>query len=368
MEIKINHKMEKSVYKTGMLLSFAALFLLTFSLTAQEVTKEFHKEYKATSATTLEINNRYGDVSVESWDKDQVVIDVKITVELPDRSRAEKLLSYIDIQFAEGDNRITAKTVIDDKFNFSGWGSGSRKFSIDYIIKMPVTAGLDLTNKYGNSEIDELRGPVNLDIKYGDISADKLTRGNEKPLNRLSLSYGKGSIDEAGWMDIYVRYCNSLEISKSKALLVDSKYSKLRIGETSSIVGENKYDNIVIDKINNLVITGGYSTIEVGEIAKKLNFQGSYGSFSVDKIPAGFESIDVDVNYMGVRLGIDEGASYNLDAHSSYGSIKFNQDNFKNQKHIVENNSTTLTGVVGKESAPTATVKVDASYGQIKLY
>lgn len=368
MEIKINHKMKKSVYKSGMLLSLAAIFLLTFSLTAQEVTKEFHKEYRAGTSTTLDIDNRYGDVEIQSWDKDQVVIDVKIIVDLSDRSRAEKLISYIDVRFTEGDNRITAKTVIDDKFNFSGWGGGSRKFSIDYTVKMPVGTNLNLANRYGNSDINELHSQVNIDIKYGDLTLDKLTRGNEKPLNKLNLAYGKASIDEVGWLDIYVRYSNSLEIVKSQALLLDSRYSKIKIGETSSVVGDTRYGEMGIEKINNLVLQGGYTSFNVGELTKKLNFQGSYGSLSVDQIPSGFESLEVEVHYMGVRLGIDESANYNLDAHSSYGGIKFNQENFKHEKHIVENNSTTLTGIVGKESAPTAKVKIDASYGQVKLY
>ena len=368
MEIKISHKMEKQFYKPGMLLSIAAIFLSTFSLTAQEVTKEFHKEFKAGTATTLDINNRYGDVVIQSWDKDQIVIDVKVSVNLSNRSRAEKLISYIDVRFNESENLITAKTIIDDNFNFSGWGSGSRKFSIDYTVKMPVGTNLNLTNRYGNSDIDELHGLVNIDVKYGDLTADKLTRDNEKPLSKVSIAYGKASIDEAGWLDIYVRYSNSFEIVKSKALLLDSRYSRLKIGETSSIVGDTKYDKIEISKINNLILTVGYASVDARELSKKLNIQGSYGSLSVERIPAGFESINVNVHYMEVNLGIDESASYNLDAHTSYCGIKFNEDNFKHEKHIVENNSTTLTGTVGKESAPTAKVKISASYGEVRLY
>jgi hypothetical protein len=368
MEIKISRKMKKSVYKSGMLLSIAAIFLLNFSLTAEEVIKEYHKEFKAVTGTTLEINNRYGDVVIKSWDKDQIVIDVKVSVELPDRSRAEKLLNYIDIQFNESNGMVSAKTEIDDRFNFSGWGMGSRKFSISYTVKMPVGANLNLANKYGNSDIDELHGLVNFDIKYGNLTAGKLTRGNEKPINKINLAYGKANIDEAGWLDLNVRYSNSLEIVNSKALLIDSKYSRLKIGETSSVVGETKYDKLEIEKINNLVLTCGYSSVDVGELSKKLDIQGGYGSFSVNRIPAGFESIEVDVHYMEVDLGINESASYDLDAHTSYCGIKFNEDNFKHEKHIVENNSTTLIGTVGKESAPTARVKISASYGQVKLY
>lgn len=369
MEIKINKAMKKSVYKSGMLLSLAAIFLFTFSVAAQEVTKDFHQEFKAGTATTLEINNRYGDVVVQNWNKDQIVIDVRVLVQLPDRSRAEKLISYIDVQFNESGNTVSAKTVIDEKFNFSGWGMGSRKFYINYNVKMPVGASLDLTNQYGNSDIDELHGQVIMKIKYGDINVDKLTRGNEKPLNKLVLAYGKASINEADWMDVNARYSPSVNIVKSKALLLDSRYCpKFIIGETSSIVGETRYDKIEIEKLNNLVLTGGYSTVLVGELSKKLNFQGSYSSMTVDKVPAGFESIDADVHYTTIKLGLDESASYNLDAHTSYGSIKFNEANFKHEKHIVENDSTTLTGIVGKEASPTSYIKISGSYSQIRLY
>jgi hypothetical protein len=358
--------MKKSVYKTGMLL-LIALLIVPLTLKAEEVSKEFHKEYKAGSATTLDINNKYGDVLIQSWDKDQVVIDVKITVEMPNQEKAQKLLSYIDVIFSETGDLISAKTVIDDKFSFTGWGGDSRKFSIDYTIRMPAVTALTLVNKYGNTDIDQLNGLVDLDIKYGNLNAGKLTRGNIKPLNSLNLAYGKGTIDEAGWLDLTVRYVGSFGMEKSQALLLDSKYSKLSLGETSSIVGESKYDNIRIDKINNLVLDNGYCDVKIGELTKKLTYNGSYGSFEVETIPAGFEKLTTDTRYMGIRLGIDESASYKLDAKLSYGGLKYDEEKFRNQKRIIENNSSEIAGTIGDDAAPTAEVNISSSYGTIRL-
>ena len=364
---KIIQKMKKSIYKSGILL-YIALFAVSVTLSAQEVTKEFHKEYQAGTNTALEISNRYGDIVIQSWDKDQVVIDVKVTVELPNRERAEKLLSYIDVRFAESNDLISAKTIIDDKFNFTGWGSGTKRFSIDYNIKMPAATALTLANKYGNTDIDVLTGLINLDIKYGNLTAEKLTRGNVKPISKINLAYGKGTIEETGWLDLTIRYCGNLNIEKSQALLLDSKYSKLFLNEASSVVGESKYDNIRIESINNLVLENGYTEVNIGLLTKKLSYNGSYGSFSIDRIPSDFESLDVDTRYMGVRLGIAESASYMLDAKVSYGGLKYNEDNFRNQRRIVENNSNEVSGTVGKEESPSSTVKVSSSYGSVKLY
>ena len=361
---KTRRKMKKSDYKPGMFF-IISLFIISSTLTAQEITKEFHKEYTA-GTKTLEISNRYGDVIIQSWDKDQIVIDVKVTVEMSNKDKAQRMLDLINVQFSESDNLISAKTVIDDKFNFTGWGD-SRKFSIDYTIKMPVKTDLNLINKYGNTDIDELHGLMNLEIKYGNLSAGKLTRGNIKPLSRINIAYGKGSIDEAGWLDLTERYVGSMDITKSQAILLDSKYSKIALSETSSVVGESKYDNIRIENIKNLVLENGYTEVNIGELTKKLTYTGSYGSFSIDRIPSGFESIDIETHYMGVKLGIEESANYRLDAKVSYGGLKYNEDNFKNERRIVENNSNEVTGTVGKEENPASRVNVKASYGTVRL-
>lgn len=366
MKTKNHQTMKSRPYKSGLLLLPA--LLLAATLSAQPVTKEFHKQYTPGPNTTLDISNKYGDVVVETSDQNQVTIDVKVTVEVPGRERAEKLISYIDVQFSESGNTISAKTVIDDKFNFTGWGGGSRRFSINYNVKMPVNLNFTLSNRYGNTELEEISGLVNLDIKYGNLTADALTRGNEKPLNHLSLAYGKATISSANWLDILARYSGDFEIEESKALLLDSKYSKLQLGKTSSIVGTSKYDNVRIGEVNNLVLDAGYSDVYVETLNKKLKFDGGYGAFTVEDIPAGFESIETDTRYLGVKLGIDGDASYKLDAKVSYGDLKFNEDNFRNEKRIVQNNSNETAGIVGKESSPVSNVKVTSSYGSVRLY
>jgi uncharacterized alkaline shock family protein YloU len=367
MKIKTKKPMKNRVNNTAALL-IPALFLLATTLSGQPATKEFHKEYTAGPNTTLDINNRYGDVKVETNNQNQVTIDVKVTVELPNRERAEKLLSYIDVQFAQNDNTISAKTEIDKAFNFSGWGGGSRRFSIDYTVKMPENINFTLVNRYGNSELGPVKGLVKCDIRYGNITAENLTRGEEKPWNYIEIAYGKATIDEAGWLDINARYCGDFEIGKCQAVLLDSKYSKFKIGETSSVVAESKYDNLRIEKINNLVLDAGYSDVNVGMLAKKLKFDGGYGAFSVDEIPAGFESLETDTRYIGVKLGIASDANYQLDAKLSYGDLKFNEENFQNQKRIIQNNTNETSGVVGKESSPSAKVTINATYGTVKLY
>jgi hypothetical protein len=368
MKIIIPGKMKMSVYKSGMLLG-AALLVLSLSLSAQnEIKKEFHKEYTAEKGTKLELNNRYGDIVAETSESNQVVIDVVVTLRYPSRERAEKLMGYIDVQFTEGENLISAKTYIDDKFGFNGWSKESRRFSIDYKVKMPVWMDLSIVNRYGDTDLDDLSGQVALNVKFGNLDVSKLTRGNEKPLNVVNLAYGDCTIEEAGWLDLNVEYSGNFSISKVQALLLDSKYSNVKIGSAGSVVGEIGYHSLGIENIGNLVLDAEYTDINVGTLAKKLKLNGGYGGVLIERVPAGFESIDIDTDYTSVRVGIDPSANYNLEAKTSYCGLKYNEDNFQVKRRIIGNTSSEISGIVGKESAPTATVKVHSSYGSVKLY
>ena len=94
MKTKIIKKMKKQVYKSGLLLAFSICLASAVSI-AQEVSKEFHQEWTAGPNTTLDINNRYGNVIVETSDQNQITIDVKVTVELTQQgSRPEAFGLY----------------------------------------------------------------------------------------------------------------------------------------------------------------------------------------------------------------------------------------------------------------------------------
>ena len=123
----------------------------------------------------------------------------------------------------------SAKTVIDDKF-ISQDGEAIQENSASIImLKCRLVSALTLANRYGNTEIDELHGLVNLDIKYGNLTAGKLTRGNVKPLSKLNPGIWKGSIEEAGWLDINIRYCGNIDITKSQALFSTANIQNYRL-------------------------------------------------------------------------------------------------------------------------------------------
>lgn len=359
--------MKKSLSNRRVVLCAALLCAATLTASAEEVKKEYQREMVPTDNTTLKVSNKFGSVVTETWDQNNIVVSVTVKVEHPSADRARKLLDMITVKFTEEGGNLTAETVFSSDFSSISWKGSNNSFSINYKIKMPARINLDITNRYGNTVVDQVSGHTRLDVKYGDLTVDKLSRGNVKPLNSLVVAYGKATVEELGWAEINSRYCGMFSIRRATALLVDSRYSKISVEEVSSLVADSKYDGYMVGDANNIVIMGGYTDLNFKKVNKKLDVETKYGNLSVEKIPAGFEKISVKAGYCAVRLGIDPAACYMLDATTSYGSLKIDDTNFSPERRIMGNTSSEMAGKVGKCSNPSATVKVTASYGSVRL-
>jgi len=350
----------KSILLFGVFLSISGLWAH-----AGEFTKEYHEEFQANENSVLTLQNKYGNIDIQNWDSQRIKIDVIVTVAHSSEDKAEKMLSYIDVDFSSSGNSVMAITRIDDKFNRSGsWNNGD-DFEINYTVMMPKSISLDLYNKYGNVSIDEVAGHANIELKYGNLTAYKLSRGNEKPLNTVSLGYANGSsIAECNWLKTNIKY-SSLEIEKAKAFVGYTSYMKLQIEEASSVVIEGKYDGYRFGKLSNLVINASYSKINVDELSKKLEADTKYTNVSIDHMPASFEGININTKYGTYKIGIDSDASYNLDGDAGYSKIYYPDSD--NVSRIQENTSMKVYGTVGAKSNPDADVNITTKYGNVKL-
>jgi len=355
-------------FKTLLLLVVFGIAITT-NVKAQndKVEKEYHKEYSVTANSQLYLENKYGDIDVRNWDKNQVVIDVVITVKHRDRERADKLLSFLDVEFSQEGDKIKAVTQIDSKFSKSNWSvfnNESKEFSIDYTVNMPTDMDLELRNKYGDTFINELSGLVNISVKYGSLKVNKLLRGKTKPCNEINIGYSKAEVTEVNWLKLDMSY-SRIEFETSKALMVMSKYSKLYINDGRSIVAESKYDTYHIGEVDNFVFTGAYGAIKSDKVYKTLQLDMKYTGCSIDYIPSGFEKIIIENRYGGIKLGIDSNASYKIDGNAEYAKI-YTPSGSKLSR-IEKNTKLSINGLVGTDPNTSSIIKINTKYGSVHL-
>ena len=61
------------------------LFILT-TATAQELTKNYDESFDVNANVEVELKNEFGQINVETWDKNQVAVNVEVSVEAKAKS------------------------------------------------------------------------------------------------------------------------------------------------------------------------------------------------------------------------------------------------------------------------------------------
>jgi hypothetical protein len=70
------------------------------------------RSFPSSKGVNLNISNKYGAVSIATWDKDSVNITIEMMIKAKDNQKLEKLKNSIDFEFLTGQYFITANTLM----------------------------------------------------------------------------------------------------------------------------------------------------------------------------------------------------------------------------------------------------------------
>src|SRR6056300_141937 len=75
--------------------------------------KKLSKSYNVNSDAKLQVENKYGNIEISPWDRDEISIEVVIRVTGNSESKVEDKLDDIDIEFSGNKSLVYAKTHIE---------------------------------------------------------------------------------------------------------------------------------------------------------------------------------------------------------------------------------------------------------------
>lgn len=245
-------------------------------------TKVVSQTYPVTQDDKLLIENRFGNITVKTWNKNEIKVDVKITGFGDSESLALAAVKHGDVLIERQENIISfklAKLLIQSK-DYSG-------SQTDYVVYMPSENMLSVNNKFGGIFLAEHNGPVEIKCEYGEVIARNLTN----PGNSLKSSFGTVTVQNIKYGDISVSH-GSLNIGNAGHLKVTTDYTPVKI---DTLTGESnltlKFGNelklgAINKSVKNLVITASYLSLLLGpNISKGFNFDitGSLLGFKYNK-------------------------------------------------------------------------------------
>ncbi|MCF6224391.1 MAG: hypothetical protein L3J34_11775 [Flavobacteriaceae bacterium] len=328
-----------------------------------EKSKTINKEYKVNAYALLKINNKYGNLDVVSWNENRVVIEVKITVSGNNEEKVKSRLDKINIIFNASSSEVSAKTVIE-KSSSSWFGSNNNmNYQINYTVKMPISNEANLVNDYGTISLNELKGKARINCDYGKILIGSLHHAE----NKINMDYTSNSVIEfINGGTINADY-SGLRIDKAKNIALNADYTNTDIGHIENLNFICDYGKIEVGNANVIVGNGDYLTMRFGTIYKKLKVTADYGGIKVNKLMKGFESVYINSDYTGVKIGLDYNAAFNFTAKMSYGGFSYDGEHITYLKKIVKSSSKYYEGYVNKENSG-ATIEISSNYGSVKLY
>ncbi|HSG68713.1 MAG TPA: hypothetical protein VK994_08400 [Bacteroidales bacterium] len=333
------------------------LMLIGSAAWAEDYQKSFAKTYDVSADAQVIIANQYGNVAVEPWDNSQVDIKVTVNVKKMSEKDAQALLDKIDVVFSGNSNQVKAVTKINGKLNCRNC-----EFSIDYVVKMPASNKLDISNEFGNAVVGNLSGSVTTNISYGNLNLGRL----ENKENKIGLKFGNMDVDYIKAASLSMEY-GALEIGSAGYLDLYIRFTSSEIGEISELVLDGQYESIEIGSVNMMRANTGFMSIEIGELFEKLELTTSYGGLEIDRVAEGFSSIDVSSEFGGVEMGISSAASYSLKAENEYGDIGFPESRAEIKKISDKSFRKEVEAFVGKDKASTSMVIIKAKNSNIQI-
>ncbi|MEN8157326.1 MAG: DUF4097 family beta strand repeat-containing protein [Bacteroidota bacterium] len=348
--------MKKRMYSLKRLLLMLPIVVVSLTLNAQDAVKTYTETFDVKEGVTLMSDTKYSDIELLTWEKDVVDIVVEIEVEASSKAKAEEKMEKINVRIGEAGNSINLETDFED-----GW-SRNAKVKIHIIVKAPAYLNLNMESSYGDLFIQELAGLILLELRYGNLKAGSLSRGNEKPFNRLELAYSDGTIEHVGWMELELAY-SDLEIGTSGMLFAESKYSKLMGEKAGGIITEGAYDKYYFDEVDHMVAELRYSGIKFGALNKKLVVESKYTNIKVMNVSKEFKEISAVSSYGNIYLDVEQGTSFKFEGEARNGKINLTPEGRLSQ--MKEGNYKKVWGSVG--SSPKATIKLETRYGNIDI-
>lgn len=336
---QLNQKMMR-IYKIFLLLFLLQLQLLAAKSIVSVETKIIDKTFPANAQTALQIDNRYGNLNLSTWDKNSIEFHIEIKVDGKNEKEVKERMNAISVDFSNLANVVSAITRINKISN-----NNRSNMSIQYFVKLPKSTKINIKNTYGNFAIDQLNGRSMIDLKYGNMTVGDLNHTE----NEINLQYvTSASISSMKTGKLMVSYSN-LVLDRSEDIEVKSNYSNLEFKQAKNLLAELRYGNLKTNQIQNITATSKYTNLKINQLLRNLKINAGYGQIMINDVKADFRSIDIESSYSDVVLKMAKNATYQLSADFAYGDLKY-PENLTMHKAIKSTNKKEYEGKSGQAS------------------
>lgn len=340
-----------------------------------KLTKTIFSSYSVTSNTTVDIVNKYGQVLINTWDKDSVVVKVEITAYERSTYEIEQMIDRVSVDVHYFGGFVTAKTVLDRNSGFfkERWNTlvddsktltNRNKITIDYELYVPEGSTLNLENKFGDVYIGGSLGSAKIVLAHGDLKAHDFTG-----LTRMDLSFAKANIRSMQQAFMMLR-SGDLVLEKVDDLDLESTGSEIHVTEAGSFKIQSRNDKIIVNRSEFFRGSSSFTDIKMEQLDGFISLKLNYGEIVISKIKANFSNVDIYSESGDINLTFAQGASMKMNLYGKQDQLYLSKNLLKLDKTVVDekNKLITLKGNIGNQNTKQSTVNLYSETGDIFVY
>lgn len=334
-----------------------------------EKTKFYSNGYTIDKNDKVNVSNKFGSITIKTWDKNEVKIDAEIKAYANTAAEAQKMIDGFEATSIKEADLISFKTNME---NTNGsWGRGSRngknwrrEIKVNVTVYMPAGNALTATQQYGNIQMEDFSGPTSIVVQYGNFTANSLKSNN----NYIKVQYGKCDIKDVAQAKINHQYGGGLTIGSIGEIELVAQYTNVNIGEIKQMatIKQQYGSGITIGSAGPLSAMVQYSTLKIGNLEGSLTSKVQYGKVNIDEVRTDCKTIDINADYTNVNVGFAPNYNANFNLSTTYGSFK-HEGNVSAQKLGDDDrhysSSKSYSGTIGRGGSSRITIK--ANYGGV---
>lgn len=284
-----------------------------------EQKKEINHTFKVDGNSRLQVDNRYGNITITHWNKKEVAIQVVISSKANNQTQAKKAIDRVSIEANKYGHTVIAKTILQNNQN----AGNNVSLSINYYIQMPATLKSQLSQKYGNIHLPESNNhEMDIELKYGNLMA-----GDFVAPFQLVAKYSNVELGNLTEGEMELSYAGTANVAKAKKLEVESSYSNLDIEQIDELELESRYGNLTIDQIDKLTLEMSYGDAKIRKLNRELDADElKYSNITVKSLSPLFKQFHVDARYGNVEVRLPSNASFQVVAEN----MKYSNCSIKN--------------------------------------
>jgi hypothetical protein len=321
----------------------------------EESKREFSKTFALPAGRSLRVDNRNGRVSIRTHARPEAQIHVTIRCSAPAADEARRCADAIQIVADEASGAV--RTVYPNNWR------GDFSYNVDYDITMPATAGLELRNRFGNTDVSNLQASATINSANGSVTflsgrgrqRIENSFGNVEVRNNdgdVTVNNGNGSViaaDITGAVDVTNRFGNTRVVNPGRGVTIHSNNGAIEaqnVGGTAVI--SNSFGRVVVtDAKSDVTVQNQNGEIVVNGIAGIADLHTTFASVTVSRIG---KALTVRAQNASVRGDtLNESAAVD----TTFGSVDLR--NVKGSARVTTANSPVRLADIGGEVFAKAT-------------